>query len=77
MGKYEMGRALGEGHFGKVKLAQHAETGRAFAIKILDRQRILAMKIDEQVRSIVSICDPRSVSSRIRSFPPILCSSKL
>jgi 5'-AMP-activated protein kinase catalytic alpha subunit len=49
MGKYEMGRALGEGHFGKVKLARHADTGAAFAIKILDRQRILAMKIDEQV----------------------------
>lgn len=50
MGKYEMGRTLGEGHFGKVKLARHAETGRAFAIKILDRQRILAMKIDEQIK---------------------------
>ena len=51
MGKYEMGRTLGEGHFGKVRLARHADTGRAFAIKILDRQRILAMKIDEQVRA--------------------------
>ncbi|KAF2924107.1 hypothetical protein DAI22_07g243900 [Oryza sativa Japonica Group] len=50
MGKYEMGRALGEGHFGKVKLARHADTGAAFAIKILDRQRILAMKIDEQIK---------------------------
>ncbi|CAN6219660.1 unnamed protein product [Urochloa humidicola] len=50
MGKYEMGRTLGEGHFGKVRLARHAETGRAFAIKILDRQRILAMKIDEQIK---------------------------
>ncbi|KAL5197120.1 hypothetical protein ABZP36_000632 [Zizania latifolia] len=50
MGKYEVGRALGEGHFGKVKLARHADTGAAFAIKILDRQRILAMKIDEQIK---------------------------
>ncbi|XP_062186588.1 CBL-interacting protein kinase 21-like isoform X1 [Phragmites australis] len=50
MGKYEMGRTLGEGHFGKVRLARHADTGRAFAIKILDRQRILAMKIDEQIK---------------------------
>jgi len=57
MGKYEMGRRLGEGHFGKVKLARHAETGRAFAIKILDRQRILAMKIDEQVRACPSDSD--------------------
>jgi serine/threonine protein kinase len=50
MGKYEMGRTLGEGHFGKVKLARHSETGQAFAIKILDRQRILAMKINEQIK---------------------------
>ncbi|XP_066398131.1 CBL-interacting protein kinase 21-like isoform X3 [Miscanthus floridulus] len=50
MGKYEMGRTLGEGHFGKVKLARHADTGRTFAIKILDRQRILAMKINEQIK---------------------------
>ncbi|KQK15021.1 hypothetical protein BRADI_1g20160v3 [Brachypodium distachyon] len=50
MGKYEMGRTLGEGHFGKVRLARHADDGRAFAIKILDRQRILAMKIHEQIK---------------------------
>lgn len=59
MGKYEMGRTLGEGHFGKVRLARHADTGRAFAIKILDRQRILAMKIDDQVRACVSRGRPR------------------
>ena len=52
MGKYEMGRTLGEGNFGKVRLARHSDSGRAFAIKVLDRQRILAMKIDEQVRPI-------------------------
>lgn len=51
MGKYEMGRTLGEGHFGKVRLARHADTGRPFAIKILDRQRILAMKIHDQVHA--------------------------
>lgn len=54
MGKYEMGRTLGEGHFGKVRLARHAESGRAFAIKILDRQRILAMKINEQIKTEIA-----------------------
>jgi hypothetical protein len=54
MGKYEMGRTLGEGHFGKVKLARHSETGHAFAIKILDRHRILAMKINEQIKREIS-----------------------
>ena len=47
--KYELGRTLGEGNFGKVKYATHLESGRAFAVKILDKQRIIALKIDGQV----------------------------
>ena len=56
MGKYEMGRTLGEGHFGKVKLARHADTGRTFAIKILDRSKILSLRIDDQVPIYVLLC---------------------
>jgi serine/threonine protein kinase len=69
MGKYEMGRTLGEGHFGKVRLARHADTGRAFAIKILDRQRILAMKINEQVRTPPFRPINRSIDWLIDSLP--------
>ncbi|KAJ6791628.1 CBL-interacting protein kinase 1-like [Iris pallida] len=50
LGKYEIGRTLGEGNFGKVKLARHVDTGRKFAVKILDRERILALKIHEQIK---------------------------
>ncbi|CAA6663664.1 unnamed protein product [Spirodela intermedia] len=48
--KYELGKTLGEGNFGKVKYARHVETGRAFAIKILDKQRILSSR--SMIRSI-------------------------
>ena len=38
IGKYELGRTLGEGTFGKVKEAINLETQEAVAIKILDKQ---------------------------------------
>ncbi|KAG0496492.1 hypothetical protein HPP92_001010 [Vanilla planifolia] len=50
LGKYELGRTLGEGNFGKVKFARRLDTGEAFAVKVLDRKRILDLKIDEQIK---------------------------
>ncbi|KAJ0980014.1 hypothetical protein J5N97_015488 [Dioscorea zingiberensis] len=50
LGKYEIGRTLGEGNFGKVKYARHVETGHPFAVKILNRHRILSLKIDDQIK---------------------------
>ncbi|KAK1318620.1 CBL-interacting protein kinase 1 [Acorus calamus] len=49
LGKYELGKTLGEGNFGKVKYARDVESGRPFAVKILDKKRILPLKIDDQV----------------------------
>ncbi|KAK8914083.1 CBL-interacting protein kinase 21 [Platanthera zijinensis] len=49
-GKYELGRTLGEGNFAKVKLAKRVDTGEAFAVKILDRKRILDLKIHDQIK---------------------------
>ncbi|KAJ1697712.1 hypothetical protein LUZ63_006224 [Rhynchospora breviuscula] len=50
MGKYEIGRTLGEGGFSTVKFARHVETGRSFAIKILDRHSVLARKFHDQLK---------------------------
>lgn len=50
VGKYELGRTLGEGNFGKVKFAKNIETGQGFAVKILEKKRILDLKIGDQVR---------------------------
>ncbi|KAJ3696315.1 hypothetical protein LUZ61_000020 [Rhynchospora tenuis] len=35
LGKYSLGRTLGEGNFGKVRYARHTTTGHPFAVKIL------------------------------------------
>lgn len=47
--KYELGRTLGEGNFGKVKFAKNLDSGHPFAVKILDKERIIDLKITDQV----------------------------
>ncbi|GMI81618.1 CBL-interacting protein kinase 3, SNF1-RELATED PROTEIN KINASE 3.17 [Hibiscus trionum] len=50
VGKYEMGRTLGEGTFAKVKFARNSETGEPVAIKILDKEKVLKHKMAEQIK---------------------------
>lgn len=50
LGRYEIGRTLGEGNFGKVKYARHLATGAHFAVKILDRNKFLSLRCDGRVR---------------------------
>jgi 5'-AMP-activated protein kinase catalytic alpha subunit len=50
VGKYVIGRTLGEGNFGKVKLANHSDSGLPFAIKILDKSKITHLHITDQIK---------------------------
>ncbi|XP_075519064.1 CBL-interacting serine/threonine-protein kinase 9-like isoform X6 [Primulina tabacum] len=56
VGKYELGRTLGEGSFGKVKFARNTQsTGEyAVAIKIIDRHRVLSSHMVEQIKREIS-----------------------
>lgn len=49
IGKYEVGRTIGEGAFAKVKFARNSETGKPVAIKILDKDKVLKNKMADQV----------------------------
>lgn len=51
VGKYELGKTLGEGSFGKVKFAKDVTSGAFVAIKILDRDQVLRHKMVEQVNT--------------------------
>ncbi|KAG5517266.1 hypothetical protein RHGRI_037878 [Rhododendron griersonianum] len=50
VGKYEVGRTIGEGTFAKVKFARNSETGEPVALKILDKEKILKHKMAEQIK---------------------------
>ncbi|XP_048492888.1 CBL-interacting protein kinase 32 isoform X7 [Beta vulgaris subsp. vulgaris] len=50
VGKYELGRTIGEGTFAKVKFARSSQTGDPVAIKILDKEKVLKNKMAEQIR---------------------------
>jgi serine/threonine protein kinase len=54
VGKYELGRTLGEGTFAKVKFAKNLETGESVAIKVLDKEKILKHKVVEQIKLEIS-----------------------
>ena len=49
VGRYELGRTLGEGTFAKVKFARNLETDENVAIKILDKEKVLKHKMVGQV----------------------------
>lgn len=55
VGKYELGRSLGEGTFGKVKHAIDTETNEAVAIKILDKEKIQKQNMGNQIKKEISI----------------------
>ncbi|XP_027904194.1 CBL-interacting serine/threonine-protein kinase 9-like isoform X1 [Vigna unguiculata] len=54
VGKYELGKTIGEGSFAKVKFARHVNNGNKVAIKILDRKHVLRHNMMEQLQREIS-----------------------
>lgn len=55
VGKYELGRTIGEGTFAKVKFARNTETGESVALKVLAKTSILKHKMVDQIKREISI----------------------
>lgn len=49
VGKYEVGRTIGEGTFAKVKFAQNTDTGESVAMKVMSKSTVLKHKMVHQV----------------------------
>jgi len=52
---YVLGKTLGVGNFGKVKVATHEPTGKKVAVKILNRQKLRALEMGKKVRREIEI----------------------
>ncbi|XP_039039130.1 CBL-interacting serine/threonine-protein kinase 24-like isoform X1 [Hibiscus syriacus] len=55
LGKYEIGRTIGEGTFAKVKFAKNTDTGESVAIKVLAKTTILKHGMVDQIKREISI----------------------
>jgi len=55
VGQYVLGKTIGEGTFGKVKLGTHISTGEKVAVKILERERIKEVADVERVAREIHI----------------------
>uniref|UniRef100_A0ACD5YRB9 Uncharacterized protein n=1 Tax=Avena sativa TaxID=4498 RepID=A0ACD5YRB9_AVESA len=54
IGKYRVGRTIGQGAFAKVRLSVDAETGRTVAVKVIDRSTVLRNNLMYQVKREIS-----------------------
>mmetsp|Transcript_16290 Transcript_16290/g.22954 ORF Transcript_16290/g.22954 Transcript_16290/m.22954 type:complete len:688 (-) Transcript_16290:185-2248(-) len=55
VGQFILGKNLGIGAFGKVKLATHAVTGHQVAVKILNKAKIKQLGMEEKVQREINI----------------------
>jgi len=55
MGRYELGRLLGQGTFAKVYYARNLKTGESVAIKVMAKEKILKVGMIEQIKREVSV----------------------
>ena len=55
MYRYDLGKTIGEGTFGKVKVANHILTGEKVAIKILEKSKIADVSDVERVAREIHI----------------------
>lgn len=50
---YRVGKTLGHGSFGKVKIAEHLLTGHKVAIKILNRRKMKTPDMEEKRTNLI------------------------
>ncbi|TYI04885.1 hypothetical protein ES332_A10G050600v1 [Gossypium tomentosum] len=77
VGKYELGRTLGEGTFAKVKFVRNVETQENVAIKILDKEKVLKHKMISQIKREISTMKLIKHPNVIRMFEVMASKTKI
>ncbi|KAE8682361.1 CBL-interacting serine/threonine-protein kinase 10 [Hibiscus syriacus] len=54
MKKYELGRLLGQGNFAKVYHARNIETGQSVAVKVIQKDKVLKVRMIDQTKREIS-----------------------
>jgi carbon catabolite-derepressing protein kinase len=65
LGQYDVVKTLGEGSFGKVKLATHQRTGQKVALKIINRKKLktrdMAGRIEREIQYLQLLRHPHII----------------
>jgi carbon catabolite-derepressing protein kinase len=65
LGQYDIIKTLGEGSFGKVKLATHHSTGQKVALKIINRKKLktrdMAGRIEREIQYLQLLRHPHII----------------
>lgn len=77
VGRYELGRTLGEGTFAKVKFAKNLETAENVAIKILDRDQVFRHKMVEHLKREISTMKLIKHPNVVKIFEVMASKSKI
>lgn len=77
VGRYELGKTVGEGSFAKVKFARNLETADNVAIKILDRDQVLRHKMVEHLKREISTMKLIKHPNVIKLFEVMASKSKI
>ncbi|CAM0884204.1 unnamed protein product [Alopecurus aequalis] len=54
-GRYEMGRVLGRGNFGRVHVARDLRTGRSVAVKVVAKDKVVRAGMVEQIKREIAV----------------------
>lgn len=68
IGQYTVGKTIGEGTFGKVKLAVHSSSGQKVAVKILEKSRFKEQADARRVNREIKILKKVRHSNVIQLF---------